>query len=104
MFEGGSGRDARRTFGLFSPIVSELLTQRIEKVRGLMRARLEQMYRLELETLKPASRNTVLIALEALTDFSVWRRIRERHGFSIEQASAIWIESVDRLLPPTPAA
>jgi hypothetical protein len=81
---------------------SELLAERIEKVRALTRARLELMYRPELEALQPASRNAVLIALEALTDFSIWRRMREYQGLSVEQARAIWIEGVDRLLPPTP--
>jgi hypothetical protein len=57
----------------------------------------------ELETLMPASRSAVLIALEALTVFPVWRRIREHQELSVEQAGAVWVESVDRLLPPTPA-
>jgi hypothetical protein len=82
--------------------VSRALEERIEKVRSLMRARIELMYRAELGTLSPGSRNAVLIALEALTDFATWGRMREHHGLSVEQAIAVWVEDIDRLLPPTP--
>jgi TetR/AcrR family transcriptional regulator of autoinduction and epiphytic fitness len=82
--------------------ISKALEERIERVRSLMRARIELMYRAELGTLSPSSRNAVLIALEALTDFATWGRMREHHGLSVEQAIAVWTEGIDRLLPPTP--
>jgi len=44
VFEGGSGRDARRTFGLFSPIVAELLTHLGQS--GVPAARLAELARL----------------------------------------------------------
>jgi hypothetical protein len=80
------------------------LEERIERVRSLTRARLELMYQPELGTLAEPSRKSILIALEALTDWACWGRMREHYGLSFEQASQVWVEAVDRLLPPTPAA
>jgi hypothetical protein len=57
------------------------------------------MYRPELEGLPPPRRTAVLIALEALTDFDCWGRLREDHGMSIEQARDVWIAAIDQLLP-----
>jgi hypothetical protein len=45
----------------------------------------------------------MLIALEAITDFESWGRMREDNGLDVEQACAVWIKAIDRLLPPTPA-
>lgn len=83
--------------------ISDQLEERIETVRRLTRNRLELMYGPELDTLSPDSRNAVLIALEALTDFPIWGRMRGRHGLSVDQAIAIWVEAIDRLLPPSPS-
>ena len=80
------------------------LEERIERVRSLTRARLELMYQPELGTLAEPSRKSILIALEALTDWACWGRMREHYGMSFEQASQVWIETVDRLLPPTARA
>jgi AcrR family transcriptional regulator len=84
--------------------ISKALEERIEKVRSLMRIRIELMYRAELATLSKSSRAAVLIALEAITDFATWGRMREHHGLSVEQAIAVWVENIDRLLPPTPTS
>ncbi|HEY6716634.1 MAG TPA: hypothetical protein VI232_09840 [Reyranella sp.] len=81
---------------------SEDLAFRIERMRDAIVGRLELMYRPELSTLSEAERKPVLIALEALTDFESWGRLRERHGLSIEAACDIWIAAIDRILPPTP--
>ena len=45
----------------------------------------------------------VFLALEALTDFENWGRMRELYGLEFEQAAQVWIRAFDRLLPPTPA-
>ena len=82
---------------------SEELAFRIERMRDAMVARLQLMYSLELSTLPEAERKAVLIALEALTDFESWGRLRVRHGLSIEAARDIWITAIDRILPPTPS-
>lgn len=82
---------------------SQALDERVEMVRASTRRRLELMYRPELDTLAESARNAVLIALEALTDWTCWGRMREHHGLSVDQASDVWIEAIDRLLPPTPA-
>ncbi|MBS0537817.1 MAG: TetR/AcrR family transcriptional regulator [Proteobacteria bacterium] len=64
--------------------------------------RMEQMYAPELAPLDAAARKHLLVALEALTDFESWARMREFHGLSVEEACALWIRAIDRLLPATP--
>jgi hypothetical protein len=78
------------------------LNTRIALVREAIWKRLEIMYRPELAALDDRSRRHVLIALEAITDFESWGRMREDNGLSVEQACAAWITTIDRLLPPTP--
>jgi AcrR family transcriptional regulator len=80
------------------------LKARIARVREAIRQRLEIMYRLELASLGEPDRRHTLIALEAITDFESWRRMREDSGLSVEQASAVWIMAIDRLLPTTPVS
>jgi AcrR family transcriptional regulator len=80
------------------------LKMRIRMVREAILARLELMYRPELSTLGDRDRRSTLIALEALTDFESWGRMREDYDLSVERACAVWIRAIDRLLPPTPAA
>jgi AcrR family transcriptional regulator len=82
---------------------SEELAFRIERMRDAIVGRLELMYRPELSTLPEAGRKPVVIALEALTDFESWGRLRERHGLSVEAACEIWVAAIDRILPPTPS-
>jgi AcrR family transcriptional regulator len=81
---------------------SDKLAFRIERMRDAVVARLEMMYRRELSTLSEAERKPVLLALEALTDFESWGRLRERHGLSVEAACDTWVAAIDRILPPTP--
>ena len=80
------------------------LRTRIALMREAIRRRLEIMYRPELSSLDEPQRQYTLIALEAITDFESWGRMREDNGLSLEQACAVWITVIDRLLPPTPAA
>ncbi len=81
---------------------SEHLKVRIGRMRDAIWARLALMYRAELGTLPDNERKMLLIALEQLTDFESWGRMRERHGLSVEEACDAWIMAIDRLLPPTP--
>ncbi|MCW5737676.1 MAG: hypothetical protein KIS73_26370 [Enhydrobacter sp.] len=83
---------------------SEGLKLRVGKMREAVRLRLELMYRPELGTLGAVERRRVLIALEAITDFECWARMRETFGLSVEEAGAVWIRAIDRLLPPTPVS
>ena len=83
---------------------SQALGERVEGVRASTRCRLELMYRPELDTLSEPARNAVLIALEALTDWACWGRMREHYGHSFDQACNAWTEAIERLLPPTPAS
>jgi AcrR family transcriptional regulator len=80
------------------------LKVRIRQMRTAIMQRLETMYRPELSTLEERERRNTLIALEALTDFESWARMREYHGLSIEQARAVWIEAIDSLLPVAPVS
>lgn len=81
---------------------SQLLKMRIEHMREVIVERLQLMYEPELSTLSEFERQQLLIALEALTDFEAWGRMRERHGLSFEAACDVWITAINRLLPPTP--
>ncbi len=82
--------------------VSEELKTRVNTVRDMVRMRLELMYGPELSTLPGPARRQTLIALELLTDFESWGRMRELHGLSVEQACMVWIRAIDSLLPETP--
>ena len=79
------------------------LTQRIRKARETTWKRMEITYSPELSTLGDTDRAKVLIALEALTDYESWARMRELHGLSADQARDVWTSAIDRLLPATPA-
>jgi AcrR family transcriptional regulator len=79
------------------------LKMRIRLGREMIMKRLELMYQPELSSLSEVDRKGILIALEALTDFESWGRMRELYGLSFEEACALWIRVIDSLLPPTPA-
>lgn len=79
------------------------LKVRIKRARETAISRMELMYKAELATLPEDERRQVLISLEALTDIESWARMRELHGLSFEEACTVWINAVERLLPPTPA-
>jgi AcrR family transcriptional regulator len=80
----------------------------LQRLIGLVRKgaleRLTIMYEPELAALSDVERRKLLIALEAITDFESWGRLRDEHGLTFEQAAESWVTVVDRLLPPTPAA
>lgn len=78
------------------------LKMRIRLMREAIRQRLELMYRPELEALKDPVRRNTMVALEVLTDFESWGRMREFYGLSIEESCAVWIRAIDQLLPKAP--
>lgn len=84
--------------------VSEELRLRIRRVREAIMARILLMYRPELDSASQVERRRTLIAIEALTDFESWSRMREAAGLSFEEACTVWIRAIDRLLPPTPVS
>jgi AcrR family transcriptional regulator len=84
--------------------VSEELRLRIRRVREAIMARILLMYRPELDGVSHIERRRTLIAVEALTDFESWARMREAAGLSFEEACTVWIRAIDRLLPPTPVS
>jgi AcrR family transcriptional regulator len=79
------------------------LQQRIRLMREAVMRRLELMYGPELSTLSEAERLRTVVALEALTDFESWARMRFENGLSVEEACAVWIRAIDGLLPPASA-
>ena len=83
---------------------SSELRERIKLVRQLVAMRLEFMFKPELGTMSDSERRKTLLALEAITDFESWGRMREMYGLSVEEASAVWIRAIDGLLPPAPAS
>ena len=78
---------------------SEELAIWIKRVRAAMASRLELVYGPELSTLSEAERTQLLVALDILTDFESWGRLREDHGLSIEAARDLWINAIGRMLP-----
>ena len=78
---------------------SEELAIRIKRIRAAMVARLELVYGPELSTLSEPERIQLLVALDILTDFESWGRLREGHGLSIEAARDVWINAIGRMLP-----
>ncbi len=80
---------------------SDELKQRIYRVRLLVMARIEVVFRPELSALAAPERRKIVIAIEALVDFESWGRMRELYRLSFEEARNVWIRALDRLLPPT---
>jgi AcrR family transcriptional regulator len=78
------------------------LAERARFVRGAIVRRIELMYAPELSTLADQQRRQIVIAIEALIDFESWARMREFFGLSPEEGCAVWIRTIDPLLPPTP--
>ncbi len=78
---------------------SEDLAIRIKRIRAAMVARLELVYEPELSTLSEAEHTQLLVALDVLTDFESWGRMREGHGLSIEASREVWINAIGRMLP-----
>lgn len=80
------------------------LKSRIILVRQAILKRIELMYEPELATLDEMARRHTLIAIESLIDFESWARMREFSNLSVEEAREVWVNSIDRLLPPTPVS
>lgn len=78
------------------------LQKRIRVIRDLVRMRMELMFQPELKAMPEARRRHTVIALETLTDYENWGRMRELYGLSFEEAAAVWVRAIDRLLPPAP--
>ena len=78
----------------------EVLGVRISVIREMSRARMRMMYEPELSTLSQWKREATLIALEALTDYESWGRMREHYKLSFEQGCEVWAAMIDQLLPP----
>lgn len=82
---------------------SEELAKRLRLIRDLIRLRVELMFKPELSTMVEPHRRHLLVAIEAITEYESWARMRELYGLSFEEACGVWIRALDRLLPPTPA-
>lgn len=89
---------------VFSVDQDEELKPRLRMARERTVERMEVMYRVELATLPERERQYMLIALEAITDMESWARMRELYGLSFDDACAVWVRAIDRLLPPTPCS
>ena len=81
---------------------SKKLAIRIKRTRAAMVARLELVYGPELSTLSEAERTQLLVALDILTDFESWGRLREGHGLSVEAARDVWMSAIGRMLAAVP--
>lgn len=81
---------------------SDELRARTALVRQAVVDRIEVAYKAELSTLSDSSHRNVVIAIKSLIAFESWAQMREDDGLDVDQACAVWIEAIDRLLPPTP--
>ncbi len=79
------------------------LKARVQFVRQAILRRIELMYDAELSTLGQVERQQTVLAIESLVDFESWARMLDFGALSVEEAREVWIRSIDRLLPPTPA-
>ena len=79
------------------------LQQRITVIRQLALMRMEMMFKSELSAMVDSDRRKTMLALEALTDFESWARMRELYGLSFDEACGVWIRAIDRMLPQTPS-
>jgi AcrR family transcriptional regulator len=81
---------------------SEELQARARAMSARVLSLMEHVYAPELSSLSDTARRHTLIALEAIVDVESWARMREHFGLSDDEASAAWVQAIDRLLPPTP--
>jgi AcrR family transcriptional regulator len=103
------GRGCERWLPLWRVLSSGLadapdLRHRIVMIRQLIVMRMEMMFRPELSSVSDGVRKKIMLALESLLDFESWARMRGLWGLSFDEASAVWVKAIDRLLPPTPAS
>ena len=80
------------------------LRDRLMAMRQVVLGRIRMMYAPELALLPETELRDALIILESLIDFESWGRMREHHGLSVEEACAVWVSAIDRLLPVAPVA
>lgn len=80
---------------------SDELRQKISKFQELRLSRLKVAFHPELAILPDVERRQILVALALLTDVSSWHCMREFLGLSVDEARAVWVDSLQRLLPST---
>ncbi len=85
------------------PERSPELAARMETIRELGMRRIEAVFAPELATLDEKERRNTLIAIQALTEFESWDRMRDMFDLSFDEACATWVMALDSLLPPTSA-
>lgn len=81
---------------------SDELRQKISRFQELRLSRLEVAFGQELATLPNVERRRTLLALGLVTDASSWNYMREFLGLSIDEARAVWVGAIQRLLPSPP--
>lgn len=78
---------------------SDELRQKISRFQELRLSRLEDVFRPELAALSEGERRQILVALGLQTDASSWSLMRQHFGLSVDEARAVWVASIQRLLP-----
>jgi AcrR family transcriptional regulator len=83
------------------PVQEQLadLRARVLAVRRANVERVELMYRSELATLDPSSRDALVMALATLTSFESWEALRDDFGLGWDAALDVWASAIDRMLP-----
>lgn len=75
------------------------LQARIRLIREMVIRRIEEVYAPELACLAPRDRRQTVLAIDSLIDFESWARLRGQFDLSLEEACAVWLQAIDRLLP-----
>jgi AcrR family transcriptional regulator len=79
------------------------ILERIKMIRELAVRRVESSFEVELKKLSEVERRHTLIAIEAMTEFESWARMREFFDLSFDEACEVWIGALNSLVPATPA-
>lgn len=79
------------------------MRSRVKLIRELVMDQFDAVFRPELSSLPETEHRHTLIAMEAMTDFESWARMREYFDLSYDEAGAVWFDALDALLPETPA-
>jgi hypothetical protein len=72
--------------------------RRVQDWRDSRMERLRTYYAPELANLPESLRWSVVFALDAITDYAVWGRLRQVDGLSTEEGRKAWIGTTERLL------
>ena len=72
----------------------------VHNSRKVMASQVEHHFATDLNSLTPARREAVVVAIALVTSVESWQTYRVSHDASATRTRRAWTESIDRLLPP----